>query len=270
MGNIPTNQGNQGDQGDQGELEAVKPHKLSLETEIDGKNVSASLTCTRNGAILACDSELWFQTKGKLVALSALTERVTERVTDRVTDRAARSAEEHQEEGEEEEEEEGEEGGWLQFELFPSHPFATHVVTSRADVGRNIQGVAKITGNQNLKIRFDRETGSFALSQAGWYIFKAEAWGKVDFIVEDANNKVLVRGGNPVWRLIHVDSPETLSVNVTAREADFLSVPGFVLVALRYHAAFLPQETFTIGKDFELSTRKGSQDSDTQSDLSID
>ena len=268
MGNIPTNQGNQGDQG---ELEAVKPHKLSLETEIDGKNVSASLTCTRNGAILACDSELWFQTKGKLVALSALTDRVTERVTDR----AARSAEEHQEEGEEEEEEEegeeqGEEGGWLQFELFPSHPFAMHVVTSRADVGRNIQGVAKITGNQNLKLRFDRETGSFALSHAGWYIFKAEAWGKVDFIVEDSSNKVLVRGGNPVWRLIHVDSPETLSVNVTAREADFLSVPGFVLVALRFHAASLPQETFAIGKDFELSTRKGSQDSDTQSDLSID
>ena len=254
MGNIPTNQG------EFEAPEAKKPHKLSLETEVDGKHVSASLSCTRNGAILACAAELWFQTQGKLVALSSWCER------------AAGAEDEDENEGENEGE------SWLQFELDCSHAFL-QTMTTRADVGKNITGVAKITGNGGGKVRFDRETGRFHVSHAGWYEFRAEAWGDdLDFCVEDGNKKVLLRGGNPVWRLLHVDATQTpaltLTVSVHVRSGDFLKTPGAVLVALRFHAAHLPQESCCIGADFaqrEASERSDSDtQSDTQSDLSID
>jgi hypothetical protein len=243
MGNIPTNQG------EFEAPEAKKPHKLSLETEVDGKHVSASLSCTRNGAILACDSELWFQTQGKLVALSSLCERSA---------------------GADEENDEGEGESWLQFELDCSHAFL-QTMTTRADVGKHIAGVAKVTGTGGGKVRFDRETGLFHVLHAGWYEFRAEAWGDdLDFCVEDKDKKVLLRGGNPVWRLLHVDSETLLAVTVHVRSGDFLKTPGGVLVALRFHAAHLPHESFCIGADFAPREVSERSDSDTQSDLSID
>jgi len=173
--------------------ENAKPHRLSLEAQVDGKPVTTSLTCTSHGAILSCDSELWFKTSTATVALSGL---LGERATVKQD--------------------------WLQFDL-QAADLDSRKLVSRANVAKDIEGVATIVKSDACACEF--LGGKFKIKKQGWYCLRGDADSDCVFLVETDAGKELVRAGSSFWKLVKCMENELLNVYVCARAREILEVP---------------------------------------------
>lgn len=233
MGNVPAAPIQEQDQEE-------LPHKLLLETHTGGQRATASLTCTAHGAILECDTELWFKSKNASVALSSLANK----------DKHACD--------------------WLTFDLQVARANEQCDLISRANVLSDMEGVATVVRSETSACELARDQAAFSVDRCGWYQLRGDTSSNVCFAVEVGDKEVLRSGGSSFCRFLQLSEKDLVRVFVCSPTRDVLTRPREVSFSMCFHAEVMLSDSMFIGIKQRQPEEVEADVRDDQSDISFE